>query len=408
LRYYKIKIVDPSTGKVLVPSNSSNTGFSLSSDPNASTWTSLNPNATVFTIGGSNPAAQRLEVDITTANMHYPVAKAAPYIKIYGVPLAQINQASYLNGKFISIEAGMSKGLPLANPQQTGLLASGQILKSFGNWIGTEQSLSMYIIAGGSATAYSQAAGGAAAPIPVTNDTPANLVFNWQQGQPIMQAIATTLSTAFPQLSVAGEVNANLVWNSGAAKVGYFQTLQQFAQFINEVSISIVAGPTPANNVYGQAQNPTYSGIAITLQGGTLLVSDGTTQTNPKNIAFQDMIGQPVWNDKNTVQLTTVLRSDIQVSDFIKLPPAQGTITGGAPAQAGTNPFASTQKDGSIFNGVFLVRSVRHVGDSRNPAGTAWCTLLELLFQNASPAPVASLPFVYKSTSGNAFGFTSP
>jgi hypothetical protein len=406
MRYYRIKVVDPSTGKILVPSPVQNVGFSLSSDPNASTWTTLNPQATVFSVGGSNLAAQRVEVDISTTAMHIPYTKASPYVKIYGVPLAQINQASYLNGKFISVEAGMAKGLPLANPQQTGLITSGQILRAFGNWIGTEQSLCAYIIPGGSATAYSQAAGGAAGLIPVTGDTPANLIFNWQQGQPIMQAITTTLSTAFPQLNVAGEVNANLVWNSGAAKVGYFQTLQQFAQFINDVSVSIIAGPTPANNIYFTAQNSTYGGISILLQGGVLYVNDNSTQTTPIPIAFQDMIGQPTWNSPGEVQVTTVLRADIQAGDYIKLPPAQGTITGGAASQAGTNPFNSTQKDGSVFSGVFFVKSVRHVGDSRNASGTAWCTLYDLIFLQASTSPVAALPFVYKNASNNIYGFT--
>lgn len=414
VRYYQITLVDPATNRVLVPNTDPNgTAFKFSSNPNDSTWSSLNAGANPQTVGGANPAALLVELDVTATPLHAPDSTAKPFIRIYGIPLAMVAQAADLNGMFVSIYGGMSKGLPLANPNQSGLLAAGQVLQSVGEWTGTDMSLTLYIAAGGSSADYSNASGGASAMQPVTASTPANLVFTWVQGQSLSTAIAQCLSTAFPQISIQMRIAEELVWASGVPKTAFFQNVQQFAQFVNETSRSVLAGPSPASTVYAPNANPSYTGVMITLEGGIFCVVDATTQTNPIQIEFTDLIGQPNWAAPGKVQVTTVLRADVGVGDFIKLPDTIGTTAafhspnGGASPFAIGNPSASPFKANSAFQGVALITKTRHVGNSRAPAGTAWVTTLECVFQQPSTSSLlSSIPFVYKSTSGNSYGFT--
>lgn len=225
MRYYRILLIDPATGNAIVQDSSRSYGFVLSNDTgNASTWTSLNANASVYAAGGSNPGAQCVELDLTVAPLHAPDARAKPFVKIHGVPLAQINSAANLNGMFIGVWGGMSAGLPLANPAQSGLLVAGQVQQAFGNWFGLEQSLCMFVIPGGSGTAFNQASAnlvnGQPVTAPVTATSPANLTFQWVKGQRLIDALTITLKTAFPQLNVAGTISDGLVWGSAVPKPG--------------------------------------------------------------------------------------------------------------------------------------------------------------------------------------------
>jgi|GEM_PF-435761 len=412
MRYYKIVLADPATGQTIVQSNGvpGEDGFiySTESTGTAATWTSLNVGANIHAIGGANPNAQAVELDLTVAPLHAPDAKAKPFVKIFGVSLQQIGSAANLNGKFIGVWGGMSAGLPLANPGQAGLLVAGQVQQCIGNWIGTEQSLCLYVTAGGSGVSYAQASAnlvnGQPVIAPVTATSPANLVFQWVKGQRLIDALTITLQTAFPQLSIAGTINNGLVWSAAVPKTGYFQTLQQLAQFVHETSIAVLAGPTPANDTYGGTVDA-YQGVVMTLQGGIITIYDSSTQSAPKQIGFFDMVGQPTWGEPGKVQLTTVLRGDIGVGDYVQLPPTTGVTLGGANSWAGVNPFNSVTQNTSTFTGVYLVTRVRHVGNSRSPHGAGWVTVFELAFAQPSQSPQTSKPLIYKASGNNSFGF---
>ncbi|WP_062090289.1 hypothetical protein [Caballeronia udeis] len=414
MRYYSIALVNPTTSQVLVPNpNANGTAFVLSNDKNAVTFTSLNAGASPQTQGGSNPAALRCELDITSTPLHSPDAHAKPFVRISGVPLSMVAQAADLNGMFISISGGMAKGLPLANPQQAGLLAAGQVLQGVGEWVDTDMSLTLYLAPGGASADYSNVSGSASAMQPVTGSTPANLVFQWNAGQSMSTAIANCLVTAFPQLSIKMQISNALVWGSGVPKVAFFENLQQFAQFINEASKSVLAGPNPANTIYAQSANPAYQGVTILLTGGTLVVQDFTTQTNPIAVDFEDLVGQPNQSAPGKVQLMTVMRGDIAMSDFVQLPPSLGTTSAFGTSNGGVSAFVfgnasnSPYKANSAFQGVALVTKVRHVGDSRNAAGKAWVSTYELAFAQPTTSPLlSSIPYIYKSPSGNSYGFT--
>ncbi|WP_321943141.1 hypothetical protein [Paraburkholderia tropica] len=407
MRYFSIRISRPSDGAVYVPNANGTPGFSVQPfTPSTWSYTSLNAGATVTTVGGTNRAAQLIQMDIPVTAAHTPMANA--YVKIYGISLAEIAQAADLNGLNVAIYGGFAAGLPLATPAQAGMLCSGQILQAFGNWINTEQSLSIYVQAGGSSGSSAQTTGvpstTSTTPAPTTNDTPANLTFSWTPGQTLLAAITKSLSTAFPQYGISGAISANLV-KSGASANGFYSTLQQFAQDMNAKSLSAILG-------YAPGVNAVYQGVAISLQNNTFCVQDGSSPTTAKQLQVVDFVGQPTWGQPYRVQATVMMRADLNFGDFVIMPALPGVISAGSASQyynvSPTNTYA-TAKSGSIFSGTFQIVGIRHVGDSRNGDGTAWATTLELLQTSASASTAsATLPSLYAPTRGSQYSFYLP
>jgi hypothetical protein len=399
-RYYRITISDPKTGEVLVPHVQGKPGFSrVPADPMICTYGSLFAGMTPQSPYGTNAAAQLVELDIPVKALHTPVSNA--YFKIWGVSLGEISQASNLNFLNVKVEGGMARGLPLANPNQAGLLAAGQIRQAFGNWVGTDQTLEIYMAAGGSSPSSNQTTGNPdtdqTTPLPSTFTHPANIVFQWKAGQPLILALTTALSGAFPKYQIQGAISPNLV-RTGSTATNVCGTLEQFAAYIHEVSLSVISGYAPnlAN----------YSGVFMVLLGSTIVIGDGTTQTTPKKIAYNDLIGQPTWGQTNQVQVMTVLRGDIQMGDYVTLPDGPGTITAGSNSQFanfGTTTNGSA-KPTTIFKGTFFVAAVRHVGNSRSPAGQSWITVFDLvLASTAAGQTVPGLPVLYRPDEALSF-----
>ena len=307
MRYYKIVLTNPETG-------------------NARTFTSLSPE------GKNLPGALNVELDVPVVPFATPYGAA--FVHVDGVSLADIGQASDFNGSAISVYAGMTKGLPLANPAQAGLIAQGYVFQAYGNWIGTEQSLDLIINPGTG-----------------TGADPKNIVFNWKKGTPFADAVTSTLTTAFPGYTVAVSVNPRLVLP--ADEVGYYATTGQFAAYLKSMTAAILGGG--------------YAGVDVILTEKAFSVYDGSTISAPKAIAFPDMIGQPTWIDPLTVQVKLVMRADLGVGDFIKFPPAQVTNPGT------TSPFVNAK---STFQGAFQVGAIRHVGNFRQPDAASWVTVV--------------------------------
>ncbi|CAG4924810.1 hypothetical protein [Paraburkholderia gardini] len=399
MRYFQVDITDPQTGEILVPNLNGKPGYTrVARTTLLSSYTSLVQGASVYTPGGTNRAAQEFECDIPVTTAEASVSNGA--ITLHGVGLGEIAQAANLNGMNIAIYGGMAKGLPLANPQQAGRLASGQILQAFGNWIGSDQALTIIVKSLGSSPTSNQTTGTPSSyttvPAPTRNAAPANLVFQWKAGQPLLTPLIATLSTAFPKYTISGSVSPNLVW-TGADETGYFATLPQLAAYLNQKSLSIIGGYAPSDD---------YSGVLITLDGNDIVISDGTTATTPKQIQFTDLIGQPTWGQPQQCQITTVLRGDLKVLDYIVLPDAPGTTTTASKSQF-FNPQPGSQyasmKSGSIFTGTFLVKTLRHVGASRNPEGTAWVTTLDCILTGQPKNPVSKLPVLQRPNPAYAF-----
>jgi hypothetical protein len=297
------------------------------------------------------------------------------HARIWGVPLSDIGQATNwslptgLPTYYVHFSGGMGKGLPLANPAQSGLLMRGAIYRAVGNWIGSDMAVDLYFIP-------FSPTGAASAASPTTPALQANnFTFNWPVGTSLAAAIKATLQTAYPGIPIAIGISPGLVLSR--VEAGYYGTLGAFADYLNRLSIAIL-GPA----------NPQYIGVQIAPSGEGLVVYDGTTaaagavsggasapQFKTVNIAFTDMIGQPTWVGNGQVQVTCVLRSDVHIGDQIKLPPSLATVS---PQGAFNSPAGaySQGKWASQFQGTFTVQKIRHVGDYKSPQGTAWVTTL--------------------------------
>ncbi len=289
---------------------------------------------TSFEGGKSLPGALNVELDIPVISYASPMG--AGIVRIWGISLEDIGQASDFNGKQIKVFGGMQKGLPLANPSQSGLLVQGYIFQAFGNWIGTDMTLD-FIIQPGTGTLAK----------------PKNFSFNWKKGDKLDAAIKATLSTAFPDMKQDVQISDKLVLDYDAP--GFYQTLTQFATYIEQASKSIVGGD--------------YPGVSILVNENTIIARDGTGASNPKQIQFQDMIGQPTWIDPLSVQFKAVMRADLKVSDSVTFPPAVATSSA-----SGNSPLVNAK---SVFQGTFQIKQVRHVGNFRQRDAASWVTVID-------------------------------
>jgi hypothetical protein len=292
-------------------------------------------------IGGvPNPGALHIEFDIPVTIESTVINQAQ--IKIHGISRDDISSAANLNGLYARLYGGMVKGLPLANPKQYGLLAQGLIYQAFGNWVLTDMSLDIIVIADGG-----------------TDVDPKNLTLTWPKNTQLADAITDCFTTAFPtytapsvnisdQLVKAGDVNH--VANS----------IGEMAQFLKSVSKSILT-------------DDAYSGVLVSIKNNQIFVFDsmtvispgGTTMDSPIQISYTDLIGQPTWSSFNEIDFNVVMRADISVGDFIHLPPSPVI-----------NTFASLPNFRSrlAFSGIYRVSFMRHVGSFRQADALAWVT----------------------------------
>jgi hypothetical protein len=393
MRYYAIRIVDPATDEILIPNLDGVPGFGrVPYDPQRWTYTSLNKGASVTTVGGHNPGAQRIELSIATGPLDLPQVNS--FVRIWGIGINEISQSADLNGMDVAIYGGMSKGLPLANPAQSGLLTSGMVFQAFANWINTDQTLDLYLSptsSPSSAETTGRPSTYQTVPAVTTNKDPANLTFQWKSGQKLLDALVPSLARAYPKYTVKGQVSPNLVW-VGSTSTGYFNNPAQLAKFIRQCTLSLISGYAP------DLKN--YLGVQITLQGSTFVISDGTQPTTPKQLEFVDLVGQVTWRAPYQIQVTCVLRADISVGDYIKLPLTPGTTEQGSASQffnPQPNNLYATAKSGSIFSGTFQVVGQQHTGDSTGVDGQAWITVLDCIqTPPTTKAPIEDLPMLYE------------
>lgn len=328
MRYYNIVITNPNSGQVVVPASLAALGVS------GSTYTSLYNGATLT-------AALDVEIDAFVAPYATPSSDAGAYVGVLGVPLAEIAQSTDLNNFNIAVYGGFQKGLPLANPAQSGLLFSGFVQQCVGNWVGTDMVLSFYVFPGQNPAA----------------TKPLDLSFNWQPGTPFSSAVQATLHAAFPGYSISVDVSSSLAY-PGGTQSGVYPDVQSFANYLESLTQPIVGGK--------------YSGVQIVQSQKNIRVFDSTTTSSgsPTTILFQDMIGQPTWIAPATVQVKCPMRADVQVGNQIKFDPAGVVAT--------TLPQSQSQtRDRSAFQGMFTASQIHHVGRLRSPSSDAWVTVID-------------------------------
>ena len=325
MRYYDIVISENSTGKPI-------------------------KQFTSFPNGKTDPAALDIEFDLPTTSAHIP--QGAATLKIWGITRDDIRQSSNYNpanststqGKMITIAGGMQKGLPLANPKQAGILITGLIQQAFGNWIGTEMTLDFVIQYG-----------------PTTGLGSSNIVPVWKKGTKLADAMKATISTAFPGVKFSIDISPKLVLNND--EPGFYGSLLQFITYVNDISRKII----PEDN---------YQGVFATIQNNTFIAFDGTSEKAPRIIGPQDMVGQITWINPNTIIITTVMRADLTMGDFVRVPPGQQQISG-----------AAIYRDQMTFSGIWQIIAVRHVGRFRAPSGTAWISVFTAISADSSVKP---------------------
>lgn len=324
-------MTDGTTGKPVIPSSMK--GNLISS---------------LFTNGDTNPAALNVEFDIPIASQTTPNPNA--FIRVWGLGLKDISAALDLTPKDqpavnVSFSAGMSKGLPLANPKQQGLIMKGTIIQAWGNWIGTDMTLDMN---------FQPTTEGIGSPT-----DPSNFPFTWPKGTPLKSAIQDTLRTAFPGKKQLIDISTLLVLNRD--EYGTYQGLQQFAAAINNITKPIIGG--------------SYQGVQMASDGDSVTVWDGTKTPDAnavKKIEFQDLLGQPTWISVNEITVKLVLRGDLNISDVIKLP--EGLAT------QGQQSWARFQ-DKSAFTGNYQILSIQHYGNFRQPDASSWNTTVKVAAQ---------------------------
>lgn len=298
-----------------------------------------------------DPGALNVEFDMPIVSYGTPAGAMA--LTIHGVAREDISQAYQFAGMELSVSGGMKAGLPLANPNQAGVLLRGQVFQAFGNWEGTDMRLDLIVY-----------------PSRYTIDDPGNFILFWNAGQSLAEALTATLTTAYPEMPISINIGDNLVFDYPEAH--YCATLEELAQLVADIT----------HDVFKQK-------VTITIQAGKIVIYDTTHKPNPIEIQFTDLIGQPTWINQGIMQMKTVMRADLQVGSIIRMqdvsyqgqkitfPNAPGfttTFASSALSEYGGG-LSSTGKDSLTFKNNFAINELRHIGNYRSVSGEDWCTI---------------------------------
>lgn len=308
-------------------------------------------------VGQFNPGALNIEFDVVAAPMHE--VQANSWIRLYGIGVQALGQSWDLNPvdfkfKTFTLKGGMSKGLPLANPMQSGLLVGGNVFEAFGNWEGLNQTLDLICLPGPPAPDH-------------------GVLLTWKKGQPLSQALLQTFAQAYPGITPTQPLNIspNLIASHNMG--GTYPDLATFSQHLQEVTLPLGA----------QIAGKDYPGVNLAVKGQTIAAWDGKGPTPPRKILldFQDMIGQPTWISPAQIAFGTVLRADINLFDEVTFPTGLKPpyiLTSSAAAVPGTP--ASNQL---IFASSFVVTRIEHFANFRQADGGSWKTLFYAIPTNA-------------------------
>lgn len=351
-----------------------------------------------------DPGALQVEFDIKVTTFATPDqvpsggGPSGSLVRIWGIPLSLIAQAKNLSAPASGtptykavLKGGMGKGLPLANPNEIGTLIQGTIWRAIGNWIGVDMTLDLYLSplsSGISGLSYSQYGTDKTPNLPIGNYS-----IHWVAGQPMGPAIQAALQAAMPGATIVVSISPQLIVPT--TEDGYFSTAAAFADEVKSRSISIL-GPG----------NPNYNGVDIKSTNGIISVYDLTQETSntatppnttvggpAKMITPTDLIGQPTWIGNNEIQVTTVLRGDIDIGNQLTLPPTLTTAGANTVAQGALiNNFPLA------FNGNWVVLKITHVGNYKSPSPQQWVSVFDCTNPTqpttlpASPPPMSSPP----------------
>jgi hypothetical protein len=312
----------------------------------------------------ADPGALNIELDVPVTQLAKP--QGAARLKIWGVGLPMLGQSSQLAGMNVQLSAGMSAGLPLANPAQAGVILRGVVFQAWGSWEGTNQTLDMLILPGPPGT--------------TANIFDRSVSFSWPAGSSLADAINAALAAAMPEFKRQVFIDPRLVLPND--EHGYYANPSQWAGYILGITQPLGA----------QLLGFSYPGVKIVATGDTIYVFDGTQNGSSPVVPlqFQDFIGQPTWISGTEIQFNTVLRANIGVGNTVKFPTEILTpyaLTSPAAAVPGNSVPVNSK---IAFQGTFTVTDVHHYGNFRDPDGLSWVTAFRAAY-NAGSGPVPSL-----------------
>lgn len=258
--------------------------------------------------GVFNPGCLMVEFDLLRFGESNP--KGQSCITVWGISPQEMQQARQdMFGMTIKMWVGMSKGLPLAKPEQRGLVLEGTIWQVLGNWQGTELRLDLIVTAGPVSDIN---------PLPLA---PVNLTVPWNKGVKLSVALTQCFQTLGGDYRFSVSISDRLVNNYDSNM--FCGSLQELATRLNSLSKSII-------------KDSNYSGVEIAMVNGREIrvfdndfanhqdkdskKSASYRSKNPVQIEFTDLVGQPTWIQFGTVSIPCVMRSDIQVGDYIRMP----------------------------------------------------------------------------------------
>ncbi|MFJ7171640.1 hypothetical protein [Citrobacter freundii] len=331
MRYYRLEIINPKTGKPPVYGSGNPIGpFDTSRTPGC---------------------GLHVEFDVEITGLD--VVKSGTMLTIYGLPIDMLKQSVSLQGCQVRMFAGFSRGLPLANPDQRGEIIYGEIYLAYANWIGTNQTLNLVINP----------------TIRKTDDgKPFFIEGEGRTGEKVGDVISRALQKAFPNKLIDCTVSDILVlpepWK------GTYEDIGSLAMVLRSASIAMM-------------RNEKYCGIAISILSDRIRIYDNASVNwgKPKKIEPYELVGQPTWIAPFTVSFKCPLRGDIRCGDVIELP--QGMFSGASSIlMTNTKAPSVIAKNSTTFTGKFLVKSVRHIGAYLTADGDAWVTVFEAYAEN--------------------------
>lgn len=326
MRYYKLTISPPNGNPIVL----------AQSHPN----------------GQFDPGALDVQFDLTISAMY--VSGQMQYVRVYGVPMALMSNAFKLadtNNKGqeslawgVSLEGGMM-GPPLLGTPRHGLLAIGSVYSAYGNWVGTNMTLDLFI----------------AAPY-MTPKSKGAFVFSWVAGQPLSNALDASLGAAYEGTGTDIQVNIS-AYTTAHHVYHVCDNLASLARLVRTLTM-----PNAGQNASGP--------VIIGQTPGTVIAFDGTMQIGAATkLSYEDLIGQPTWIDVNQMQVTCVMRNDLHQGSLILMPP-QITNRPGLTIQTPRSFPNFTNNYGPAFTGSFRVNEVRHIGNFRGTDSTQWVTVV--------------------------------
>lgn len=364
MRYVELTIQDPS-GQVWYP-DQQGLGFTKQAASWGASFSSLYTpwvcnGAASSLVGKPNPSALHCEFDLPLTGAD--ALQGPGTFRIFGLGVRALAQASNLNPirsngvfqfKTWTLRAGMSAGLPLANPSQANVLAGGIVYQAFGNWEDVNQTLDLILQNG---------------PGPVLTTA---ISWNWAKGQSLTSALQQMFAQAFPGYTASINISENLA--APSTQTGVYQNIGAFAKWLLGYTKSL------GSQQYGSG----YPGVTIIPKNNGITVIDGTLTQNTVPLAFQDLIGQPTWISSSEITFATVMRGDINVGDMVTFP--TGTMA----------PFALTTPEAAVpdapatsstsFQGSFVVNEIHHYGALREPQASSWSTVFKA-FVNPGATP---------------------